>query len=167
VPDIPVIHRGNVAFFAFATRTTCAWCMGDRDGGPGLLRAAGDQRSDLRRQAIGKSFRVLAGASREEAPEELSFSSATRLLMVFGSSVSEAGRKRGRPKKGRGTLDGFGFEGLRFQNAGPERSKDQRTFGPRSLVDRSGSSQEGVVRWKATPELVSQDRERVRLGLRV
>src|SRR5690348_18285902 len=27
-----------------------------------------------------------------------------------------------------------------------------------------GSSQEGVVRWDATPELVSQDRERVRLG---
>jgi hypothetical protein len=73
--------------------------------------------------------------------------------------VSEAGRERDRPKKGRGTLDGFGFEGLRFQNAGPERSNDQRTFGPRSRVDRSGSSKEGAVRWKATPELVSQDRE--------
>src|SRR4029079_9593001 len=43
--------------------------------------------------------------------------------------------------------------------AGPERPKDQRTFGPRSRVDRSGSSKEGAVRWKATPELVSQDRE--------
>src|SRR6185312_2033721 len=170
VPDIPVIHSFDPSFFAFATRGEGAWCSCDRDGGPGLSRsrkrqedAAGDQRSDLRRQ----DWKEPSGsdrASREEAPEELSSSSATRLLVVFGSSVSEAGRKRGRPKKGRGTLDGFGFEGLRFQNAGPERSKDQRTFGPRSRVDRSGSSKEGAVRWNATPELVSQDRERVRLG---
>jgi hypothetical protein len=43
-----------------------------------LKRAAGDLRTDLRRQAIGKNFRVLFGASREEAPEESIFSSTTR-----------------------------------------------------------------------------------------
>jgi hypothetical protein len=43
----------------------------------------------------------------------------------------------------------------------PGRSKDQRTFGWRSTVDPPGSSEEGVARWEATPELVSQDRERV------
>jgi hypothetical protein len=32
--------------------------------------------------------------------------------------VSEAGRRSGRPKKGRRTLDGFGVEGLRFQTPG-------------------------------------------------
>jgi len=143
VPDIPVIHSFNLSFFAFATRSRGACCLGDRDGGLGLSRsrkrqaeAAGDQRSDLRRQ----DWEEPSGSdrtSREEAPEELSSSSATRLLVVFGSSVSEAGRERGRPKKGRGTLDGFGFEGLRFQNAGPARVKDQRTFGPRSRVGRS------------------------------
>jgi hypothetical protein len=42
---------------------------------------------------------------------------------------------------------------------GPGQSKDQRTFGRRSLVDQPGSSKEGVARWNATPELVSQDRE--------
>jgi hypothetical protein len=45
-------------------------------------------------------------------------SSATRLLKVFGPEVSEAGRKSGWPKKGRGTLSGFGFEGPRFQKPG-------------------------------------------------
>jgi hypothetical protein len=70
--------------------------------------AAGDRRTDLRRQAIGKSFRVLLGASREEAPEESIFSSATRLPGFFGTLVSEAGRRRDRPKKGRGKSGGFG-----------------------------------------------------------
>ena len=103
--------------------------MGDRDGGPGLSRsrqrqadAAGDQRSDLRRQ----DWEEPSGsdrASREEAPEEESSCRATRLLMVFGLSVSEAGRKRGRPKKGRGTLDGFGFEGFRSQTPGRDGRK--------------------------------------------
>ena len=71
--------------------------------------AAGDRRTDLRRQAIGRAS-VLLGASREEAPEESIFSSATRLLGFFGISVSEAGRRRDRPKKGRGTSGGFGPE---------------------------------------------------------
>ena len=46
-------------------------------------------------------------------------------------------------------------------SAKPGQSNDQRAFGPRSRVDQSGSSKEGAARWKATPELVSQDRERV------
>jgi len=41
------------------------------------------------------SFGSGSGASREEAPEESVFSSATRLLGFFGTLVSEAGRKRG------------------------------------------------------------------------
>ena len=59
-----------------------------------------------------RSFGNGSGASREEAPEESVFLSATRFLgyQIFfgrlGNSVSEAGRKRGRPKKGRGTSDG-------------------------------------------------------------
>jgi hypothetical protein len=39
------------------------------------------------------SFGSGSGASREEAPEESFFSSATRFLGFFGTSVSEAGRK--------------------------------------------------------------------------
>lgn len=49
-----------------------------------------------------KSFTVLFGVSREEAPEEVIASRATRLLRFFGTSVSKAGRKSGYPKKGRG-----------------------------------------------------------------
>jgi hypothetical protein len=49
--------------------------------------------------------------------------------MVFGLSVSEAGRKRGRPKKGRGTLDGFGFEELRFQKTGRKGRKTSEPSG--------------------------------------
>jgi hypothetical protein len=49
----------------------------------------------------------------------------------------------------------------------PDGTKDKRTFGRRSQVERSGSSQEGAASWEATPELVSQDRERVHWGLRV
>jgi hypothetical protein len=56
-----------------------------------LKEAAGDRRTDLRRQAIGKNFRVLLGASREEAPEEWIYSSATRLpnLLVRSGEQSE------------------------------------------------------------------------------
>src|SRR5213076_3584063 len=61
--DIPVIHRLVTKNFASATRKRCAWCSCDRDGGPGLSKsrqrqagAAGDQRSDLRRQAVERAF---------------------------------------------------------------------------------------------------------------
>ena len=46
----------------------------------------------------------------------------------------------------------------------PGRSNDQRAFGPRSRVGQPGFSKERDAGWKATPELVSQDRERVSLG---
>src|SRR5262249_54206183 len=79
VPDIPVIHSLITKNFASATRNRGACSLGDRDGGPGLPKsrqreagAAGDQRSDLRRQAEGR-ISVLLGASREEAPEEMIF----------------------------------------------------------------------------------------------
>ena len=49
----------------------------------------------------------------------------------------------------------------------PGRSNDQRAFGPRSRVGQPGFSKERNARWEATPELVSQDRERVHWGLRV
>jgi hypothetical protein len=170
VPDIPVIHSFGSSFFAFATRTRGAWSLGDRDGGPGLSRsrqrqvdAAGDQRSDLRRQDWEEpsgSYR----ASREEAPEESIFLERDAVpggLRIVGEqsgtqewSIQEGPRNTGR----------FWLRGISVPDAGPGRAKDQRTFGPRSRVGRSGSSQEGVVRWEATPELVSQDRERVRLG---
>ena len=50
-----------------------------------------DRRTDLRRQAIERNFRVLFGASREEAPEEWIYSSATRLpnLLVRPGEQSE------------------------------------------------------------------------------
>src|SRR5205085_6959136 len=62
-PDIPVIHRLVTENFASPTRKRCAWCSCDRDGGSGLPKsrqrqagAAGDQRSDLRRQAVERAF---------------------------------------------------------------------------------------------------------------
>jgi hypothetical protein len=174
VPDIPVIHSLVTENFASATRGRSAWCSGDRDGSPRLTgrpataRGRGRRRKDRSPPAgNGKNFRVLAGVSREEAPEEVIASRATRLLGFFGTSVSKAGRKSGCPKKGRGTSGSFGPERLPVfglgisRSARPGQSNDQRAFGPRSRVDQPGSSQEGIAGWKATPELVSQDRERV------
>jgi len=101
---------------------------------------------------------VLLGASREEAPEEIIFLSRDAAPDLLVGKVSKAGRGRDYPKKGRRTSGGFGRD---FgSSARPDRSKDQRTFGPRSQVERTGSSKEGAARWEATPELVSQDRER-------
>jgi hypothetical protein len=109
---------------------------------------------------IGRSLRVLTGPAGKRRRK----------------SQSSLARRGSRPPRGEGERSGtqewltqegpqntgrFWLRGTSVPDAGPERSKDQRTLGPRSLVDRSGSSQEGVVRWKATPELVSQDRERV------
>ncbi len=80
VPNIPVIHRLEHAFFASPTRRRGALFKGDRDGSPRLHRKArkgqkeaeGDGRTDLRRQAMRNSSEVRR-ASREEAPEELIF----------------------------------------------------------------------------------------------
>jgi hypothetical protein len=136
VPDIHVIHRLLTAFLASPTRGRGAWCLGDRDGGPGLSKswkrhedAAGDQRSDLRRQAVGRTFGFFSGPAGKRRRKSRSSSSATRLLAVSGSVVSEAGRESDRPKKGRGTLNGFGFEGLRFQTPGRNGRKTSEPSG--------------------------------------
>src|SRR3954454_23213043 len=69
VTDIPVIHRLFPAFFASPTRTRSAWCSCDRDGGSSLPKsrqrqagAAGDLRSDLRRQAVERAFGFFSGS---------------------------------------------------------------------------------------------------------
>jgi hypothetical protein len=114
-----------------------------------------DRRTDLRRQ----EWEELSGssrASREEAPEEVSSSSATRLPGFFGTLVSEAGRKSGYPKKGRGTSGGFERE-LRF-SIRPDIERQANLREAQSSRSQ-GFSSERAVRCKATPELVSQDRE--------
>ena len=88
--------------------------MGDRDGGPGLPKswkrhegAAGDQRSDLRRQAMGRAFGFLPGpAGKRRRKRKLPL--ARRGSRVSRNSMSKAGRKSGYPKKGRRTSNGFG-----------------------------------------------------------
>jgi hypothetical protein len=87
--------------------------------------------------------------------------------------VSKAGRKSGYPKKGRGTSGGFDRDfGSRASvlelGSQAVRPDSERQANPREAQSSrgQGSSSEGAVGWKATPELVSQDRERVRLGLR-
>ena len=116
VPDIPVIHRVLPKFFASPTRTRRAWSLGDRDGGPGLPKsqqwqagAAGDQRSDLRRQAMLKFLREVRrgqlgrGAGRGD---RLSRDAVLKGLRIW---KDKAGRKSGYPKKGRGTSGCFDF----------------------------------------------------------
>jgi hypothetical protein len=100
-------------------------------------------------------------ASREEAPEESVFSSATRFLHLLVRCGERSGTQEWSTQEGPRNTGRFWLRGTSVPDAGLERSNDQRTFGLRSRVDRSGSSKEGAVRWKATPELVSQDRERV------
>ena len=122
--DVPVSSRGPVSF----------WRKGQKNRSP----PAGS----------GKNFRVPSVVSREEAPEEVIASRATRFPGFFGASVSKAGRKSGYPKKGRGTSGGIGPERIPVFGSGnsgarPGQSKDQRAFGPRSRVDQPGSSQEG------------------------
>ncbi len=69
--------------------------------------AAGDQRSDLRRQAVRSTFGFFLGSVGKRRRKSRSSSSATRFpdfrvsFGGFGGSVSKAGRKSGRPKKGR------------------------------------------------------------------
>src|SRR6266567_9604124 len=113
VPDIPVIHRLFPIFFASPTRGRGAWCLGDRDGGPGLPKsrqrhegAAGDQRSDLRRQAMERTFGFSSGpAGKRRRKRKLPL--ARRGSRVLRNSVSKAGRKSGYPKKGRETSAAF------------------------------------------------------------
>jgi hypothetical protein len=99
--------------------------------------AEGDRRTDLRRQAIGKSFRVLHGASREEAPEELIGSSATRLpnLLVRPGEQSETrewSTQEGPRKIGR--VWAPEVEGLRTGNAQEPDQADRTTSEPSGHV---------------------------------
>jgi hypothetical protein len=65
----------------------------------GWTGAAGDQRSDLRRQAIAEALRSGSGASREEAPEESTSSSATRLRTVFGPGTAKRDAREVDPRR--------------------------------------------------------------------
>jgi hypothetical protein len=71
--------------------------------------AAGDRRTDLRRQGIEKSFRVLLGTSREEAPEESIFSSATRLLDLFVRLGEQSGTREYSTQEGPRNIRPFGL----------------------------------------------------------
>ena len=76
--------------------------------------------------------------------------------------MSKAGRERGYPKKGRRTSGGFRWKfGLRIEvSAGRSDWTIREPSG--ELDGRSdGLLLEGAAGWEATPELVSQDRERV------
>ena len=96
-------------------------------------------------------------------------SRATRLIGVPRSLGKQSGTQEWLPQEGPWNIGrlwpGAWISGPRFGNFGSQRtgqtSKDKRTLGKRSPVEGQGSSSEGVVGWKATPELVSQDRERV------
>ena len=129
--------------------------------------AAGDQRSDLRRQALPRLFRERKrgqpgrGAGRGSC---LSRDAVPGVLRNFGerSGTQERFPQEGPQNIGRfWPRERFGLRIGNLRSARPGRSKDQRTFGRRSRVEQPGSSQEGTARWEATPELVSQDRERV------
>jgi hypothetical protein len=97
-------------------------------------------------------------ASREEAPEESIFLKRDAASSGFRIVGSEAGRKRDRPKKGRGTSDGLAL------CAGWVPGKTSEPSGGAVKYGGRAPPPEGAVGWDATPELVSQDRERVRLA---
>ncbi len=69
-------------------------------------------------------------ASREEAPDVsiiLKRDAAPDGLRIGGERSGT--RRGGRPKKGRGTLSGFGFEELRFQKPGRDGRKTSEPSG--------------------------------------
>ena len=144
----------------------------DRDGRSRPPQKAGNgkrvrkgQRSDLRRQEWEELSGSCSGPAGKRRRKRRSSSRATRLLGFFGTSVSKAGRKSGYPKKGRGTSDGFGH--LRDFGSECSQGPGRKVERPANLREaQSGRPvgllrKEGVVRSEATPELVSQDRERV------
>lgn len=133
-----------------------------------------DRRTDLRRQ----EWEELSGssrASREEAPEEMIFLSCDAAPGVPRNSGERSGTRERSSQEGPRNIGRLWPE-FGWKDFGPEiqvqgfGSKDLGLKG-RPDVERpanlraaqssrgQGSSQEGAVRWKATPELVSQDRE--------
>ena len=136
VPDIPVIHRPVTENFAFATRMRGAWCSGDRDGSPSLPGRPATARR--KRQATegpisaGRQWEGLSGSFRGQpgrgaGRDDLPVARRGSWISSW-DLVSEAGRERGYPKKGRGTSDGLDLWSGRT-------SKDKRTFGRRSQVE--------------------------------
>jgi hypothetical protein len=76
---------------------------------------------------------------------------------------SKAGRQEGSTQEGPQNIGRF-WPGASVSIARPDGSKETVILRVVASVGQSGSSQEGAVRSEATPELVSQDRERVRLA---
>jgi hypothetical protein len=114
VPDIPVIHRLITENFASATRRTRAWSSSDRGGRPSLSQKAGNGQTGEEGTeepiSAGRQWKELSGSIRGQPGR-----GAGRVFLLkrdaaprfFGILVSEAGRERGRPKKGRGKSNGF------------------------------------------------------------
>ena len=113
-----------------------------------------------------RAFGFLSGPAGKRAPEESIFLKRDAVPGGFRIFGERSGTQEGSTQEGPRNIGRFWLRGTSVPDAGPEGSKDQRTFGWRSRVGQSGSSHEGAVRWDATPELVSQDRERIG-GLRV
>ena len=91
--------------------------------------AAGDQRSDLRRQELGSTFRGSSRASREEAPEESIFlkrDAAPEGLRTGGerSETRERSTQEGPRNTGR-----FWPMRPRFHEDGPEERKASEPSG--------------------------------------
>lgn len=104
-----------------------------------------------------QALRSGSGASRDEAPEESS-SLARRGFRWSSDRWKRSGTQEWLTQEGPWNIGRFWLSG---QAGRVERPVILRVAG---RVGRFGSSQEGVVWWEATPELVSQDRERVRLA---
>jgi hypothetical protein len=76
--------------------------------------------------SAGRQWKELSGFDRGQPGRgagRVVFLSATRFPAIFGSLVSEAGRERGRPKKGRGKSDGFAT-GHGLSQAGGGKTKE-------------------------------------------
>jgi hypothetical protein len=80
--------------------------------------------------SAGRQWKELSGSDRGQPGRgagRVVFLSATRFLDFFSlgglSLVSEAGRERGRPKKGRGKSDGFAT-GYGLSQAGGGKTKE-------------------------------------------
>jgi hypothetical protein len=181
VPEIPVIHSLVTENFASATRRRSAWSSSDRGGRPSLsrgetLRQEGTEEPiSAGRQWKGPSgsFRGQPGRGRRKRELPL----ARRGFPRFGTSSEgskhreQSGTQERFPQEGPQNIErlwpGTVVPGCRSQGRGSgdqvptDRPGGERPANLRAAQSSSsqGSSSEGAVRWKATPELVSQDRE--------
>ena len=112
---------------------------------------------------LGGLFGVRSGASREEAPEEEIFLSRDAAPEVLRDWDEQSGTQEWLTQEGPRNIGWFSPR-ICPKDRAPRRGRTgERPANLRAAQSsrRSGSSHEGVVRWEATPELVSQDRERV------